>query len=52
MTLEQFYELNQSGTRVFKDGKEFPIDQNTKTHLLTVIWFTALCEDLIMVEVE
>ena len=52
MTLEQFYELNGSGTRVFKDGEELPINQYTRTDLFTVIGFIALCDDLIKVVVE
>ena len=52
MTLEQFYELNKSGTRVYKDGEEMKIDQFTKTFLFDVISFEAICEDLIFVYVE
>lgn len=52
MTLEEFYQLNESGTRVFKDGVELHIDQFTRTDLFTVIAFTALCDDLIKVVVE
>lgn len=52
MTLERFYELNKSGTRVFKDGEEMKIDQNTRTFLFTVLWFVAICDDLIEVHVE
>jgi len=52
MTLEEFYKLNESGTRVFKDGVELHIDQYTRTDLYTVIAFTALCDDLIKVVVE
>ena len=52
MTLEQFYELNKSGTRVYKDGEEMKIDQFTKCYLFDVIWFVAICDDLIEVHVE
>ena len=52
MTLERFYELNKSGTRVYKDGVELHIDQYTRTDLYTVIEFEALADDLILVVVE
>ena len=52
MTLEEFYQLNESGTRVFKDDVELHIDQFTRTDLYTVVAFTALCDDLIKVVVE
>ena len=52
MTLEQFYELNKSGTLVFKDGAELHIDQYTKTHLYTVKYFYAICNVLVAVVVE
>ena len=52
MTLEEFYELNKSGTTVIKDGKEMHIDQYTKTYLYTVVGFRAVCDDLIEVYVE
>jgi len=52
MTLEQFYELNKSGTRVYKDDEEMKIDQFTKCYLFDVIWFVAICDDLIEVHVE
>jgi hypothetical protein len=45
MTLEQFYELNKSGTRVYKDGVELHIAQYTRTDLYTVVSFTALCDE-------
>lgn len=52
MTLEQFYNINQSGTRVYLNGIELKIDQFTKTNLYIVISFRAICEDLIAVDVE
>ena len=52
MTLEEFYAVNESGTRVIKDGEEMHIDQYTKTYLYTVIAFLAVCDDLIEVYVE
>ena len=52
MTLEQLYEVNQSGTRVFKDGEEMKIDQYTKTFLYDVVEIIAICDDLIEVHVQ
>lgn len=52
MTLEQFYKLNNSGTKVFKNGVEIHIDQHTKTFLYDVIGFYAPCDDLIYVFVK
>jgi len=58
MNLTEFYDLNQSGTRVrlqSEDGDEyteFTTDKNTDTDDYEVIAFDAMCEDLIKVWVK
>lgn len=53
MTLEQFYNLTKSGTRVYdSEGKEFHVDQHTKCHLYDVAYFYAVADDLIVVVLE
>ena len=58
MTLEQFYEVCKSGSRIFllnedtNTSKEMHIDQHTKTYLYEVINFEAITDDLIYVLVK
>lgn len=59
MTLEEFYELNRGGTRVFIQSEndvtkweEMPINQFTETWRYEVDYFRAVCEDLVFVYVK
>jgi len=58
MTLEQFYEVCKSGSRIFllnedtNGSKEMPIDQHTKTYLYEVVNFEAITDDLVSVLVK
>jgi len=55
MTLEQFYEVCNSGSRIFlldedtNSSQEMHIDQHTKTYLYEVVYFEAEENDLIFV---
>ena len=57
MTLEQFYEVCKSGSRIFllneytNNSEELHIDQHTKTYLYEVVSFIAEEDDLVFVVV-
>jgi len=58
MTLEQFYEVCKSGSRIFllnedtNTNEELHIDQHTKTYLYEVVNFEAITDDLVSVLVK
>lgn len=53
MNLTEFFELNKSGTRVLdRDGNELHINQYTDTDKYTVVFFMAMCDDLVFVWVK
>ena len=49
MTLEEFYELNTSGTRVMIGKHELHVNQHTDCNKYTVVRFEAICDDLMKV---